>query len=736
MRETLNDLIRRVLSGSEFTVEELLWLILWAGLFFATVHLVTMLLTRWGDRHATAKSLIFSILIHLSCTFGVVTFQPTAQARSEVPRSEQRIEIRQLVVEEEIPPQRENPARVPLDRRMTDPIDRQLARTDPRPLELQPLDQPQRQPEQLLPPQADLPDLPAETLQPSAPPQPADRGQPVLPSESVRTLQIEEPTADAQPEVRVPTAERHDIPERSTALGETARRLPDRGTVERMDRELQPDSPQMPLLAPHDPTAFLRRSPEGDSLRRLEGPAPSNLPAETAGAAVAQPERGSGEPGIPRFARRAVDRPAGLETEMPQRVAAGRLNQLPSGPSEPSVSIGNAGPLELSRTTPEPAILRPDFEAVRKRDTANVPSTYQLRDLTRRRETARKYGGTEESERAVELSLAWLAKHQSPEGYWDAARFGAGQVEVDPQGINRRQAGVHSDSGITALAVLAFLGAGYTHEEGRYADHVDRALRWLIGQQRQDGYLGGNATHYARTYCHAMAAYALAEAYGMQSDPTAQTGLREAVVRAVKFTLDTQNPQDGSWRYVPGQKGDMSIFGWQLMALKSAEIAGIPIPESSKDRMVAFLRSRSHGTAGGLASYREEEPQPTPSMTAEALFCKQMLGIKRSNPACTEAVEYLLQHAPRRSAMNLYYWYYGTLAMHQYGGEPWRRWNESIRDLLVAEQVQQGEHAGSWEPRDVWAGYGGRVYSTALAALCLEVYYRFLPILEGGDAPE
>jgi hypothetical protein len=180
----------------------------------------------------------------------------------------------------------------------------------------------------------------------------------------------------------------------------------------------------------------------------------------------------------------------------------------------------------------------------------------------------------------------------------------------------------------------------------------------------------------------------------------------------------------------------MSIFGWQLMALKSGEIAGIPIPQAAKDRMVAFLQSRSHGNFGGLASYREVEPQPTPSMTAEALFCKQMLGIKRTNPACTEAVEYLLKNAPRRSTMNLYYWYYGTLAMHQHGGEAWQRWNDALRDLLVSEQVQQGEHAGSWEPRDMWSGYGGRVYSTALAALCLEVYYRFLPLLEGRDGVE
>src|SRR5690606_17005073 len=117
---------------------------------------------------------------------------------------------------------------------------------------------------------------------------------------------------------------------------------------------------------------------------------------------------------------------------------------------------------------------------------------------------------------------------------------------------------------------------------------------------------------------------------------------------------------------------------------------------------------------------------------AEALFCKQMLGISRTNPASLEAVGYLLQNIPKRSELNLYYWYYGTLAMYQYGGEGWNRWNGSLRDTLIAEQVTRGANAGSWEPRDPWGQYGGRIYSTALSTLCLEVYYRFLPLYQMG----
>jgi len=176
------------------------------------------------------------------------------------------------------------------------------------------------------------------------------------------------------------------------------------------------------------------------------------------------------------------------------------------------------------------------------------------------------------------------------------------------------------------------------------------------------------------------------------------------------------------------------MFGWQLMALKSAEIAGIPIPDRSRKLMVQFLKDRSLGEHRGLAAYRITEPPlpPTPSMTAEALFCKQMLGIHRDNPASVEAIEYLLEHLPKRSEQNLYYWYYGTLAMYQYGGDPWRQWNERLRDLLVEDQRKTGHAAGSWDPRPPWGPYGGRIYSTALSTLCLEVYYRFLPLYQVG----
>ncbi|HSG71632.1 MAG TPA: prenyltransferase/squalene oxidase repeat-containing protein, partial [Planctomycetaceae bacterium] len=387
-----------------------------------------------------------------------------------------------------------------------------------------------------------------------------------------------------------------------------------------------------------------------------------------------------------------------------------------------------------------PNVVKPEFDLPVQKP-GQLPDTYRLRDLERRSEMAERFGGTRDSEQAVENSLAWLARHQSTAGFWDADRYGAGRgPESDVAGLNlstdrkkvRQESGIQADTGVTALALLAFLAAGYTNEEGQYASNVDRAIDWLIDQQRSDGYLGGAATYFAANYCHGMATYALAEALGMQSDPKSALRLRAAVQKGVNYTVGMQLSADGGWRYNRNSsEGDMSIFGWQLMALKSAEIAGLPIPAEASERMIHFLQLRSQGTDKGLASYRTGEA-PSPAMTAEALFCKQILGIRRSNPQSIQAVGYLLQQPPKLSEWNLYYWYYGTLAMYQFGGAEWETWNRSMRKVLTETQRTEGDNAGSWDPVGPWGPYGGRVYSTAMATLCLEVYYRFLPLYEHG----
>ena len=277
---------------------------------------------------------------------------------------------------------------------------------------------------------------------------------------------------------------------------------------------------------------------------------------------------------------------------------------------------------------------------------------------------------------------------------------------------------------VTGLALLAFLASGHTHLDGPYREDIRRALEYLIRIQAPDGNLGGQAATFEFMYCHAMAACALSEAYGMTRD----SRLREPVRRAVGYTVRAQDPVGGGWRYKPGDAGDTSQLGWQLMALKSAELAGIPIPDTTRQGVIRYLQSVSSGTYGGRAAYRPSE-QPSRSMTAESLFCWQLLGLPRQHPAGGEAADYVLEETPGEGTYNLYYWYYATLSMYQLHDAHWQRWNDALRAALLSRQVhQKGPLAGSWDTSDLWGSYGGRVYTTALATLTLEVYYRFLPL--------
>ena len=254
---------------------------------------------------------------------------------------------------------------------------------------------------------------------------------------------------------------------------------------------------------------------------------------------------------------------------------------------------------------------------------------------------------------------------------------------------------------------------------------VKRGVEYLVRKQSQDGNMAGSARLFARMYCHSMATLAISEAYAMTGDPQ----LSPAVKRAAAYTIWAQHPKSGGWRYQPGDRGDTSQFGWQVMALRSAQFAGVEVSATTRQLNARFLRSVLHGKAGGLASYRPLQ-QPSRTMTAEALVCRAFLKWPRNEAAIQEGVQFVMGELPGSGKKNFYYWYYGSLALHQIQGPQWQRWNEALQRQLLGLQQQQGEQAGSWDPDTVWGAYGGRAYSTAMAALCLEVYYRYLPLYQ------
>ena len=323
-------------------------------------------------------------------------------------------------------------------------------------------------------------------------------------------------------------------------------------------------------------------------------------------------------------------------------------------------------------------------------------------------------GGDAQTEAAVAAALRFLAESQRNDGAWDPRASGAG-VERAPLGTNRHGAGGRAETAITGLALLSLMGAGHTHQRGEYADQVYLGLAYLIQQQKPNGSLAGNASIYASTYSHGMAALAISEAAAITRDQSAILSAK----RAIDYTQRMQHPQTGGWRYSQGDQGDLSQLGWQAMVLDAGHRAEIPIQNRSVAGVQRFLSSVASGAHGGLASYRPGEA-PSRTMTAEALATRLLIGDAVSAGEVSEAERYLLQQPPGVGQDNYYYWYYATLALHQVQDAAWHQWNEALKARLLATQRRDG----SWPSNTLWGGYGGTVYTTSMATLCLETYYR------------
>lgn len=730
-----------------------LWIVLGLLSIAATTVIVLMIMMLIGKKavsHATVLSFVVSVLAHLGfvCAWFAwyiyTELHPGSNtvAAEELPAQEEVVKITEVLSAAEDPFSAQDPGNADLEEFTEKTTASPLERYTPPLEEPQELDEPDRMTvETAVFPPVELPDAKSNPELPPSIPKLVQAGETGPVTASQIPLDVESPERQARPEVIIPDTPLERTPSPFVAQKDApVERSQQAGSVDKIEIDPKPLRAAPDLV--EDPEATIAKT-DLDGFSELVGPTPTLVEDPNLGTETESESPDGKVSDSPKVDRTKLADPLG--------VAGGSMRR--ERPSfSPSIPTPTTDGLEVTPTIPDldfpaigsgtPNLVKPDIDMPLERPDAGIPETYRLRSLENRTDTARKYGGTEETERAVEKSLAWLAAHQHRDGYWDADRYGSGQGrEADLADLNikdpgqkkiRLESGVQADTGVTALSLLAFLAAGYTNEEGQYAENVDRAIRWLIKQQQKDGYLGGNATYFAGIYCHGMVTYALAEALGMQSDPNANRDLRKAVEGGIAYTLRVQLSGDGGWRYSEqAREGDMSIFGWQLMALKSADIAGITMTPESRQNLVDFLRRRSLGENGGLSSYRPGEP-PTVVMTAEALFCKQILGIRRDNPQSAEAVAFLLQKQPKISEWNLYYWYYGTLAMYQYGGAEWDQWNREMQHALVSTQESRGSNEGSWDPVGPWGPYGGRVYSTALATLCLEVYYRFLPLYEHG----
>jgi hypothetical protein len=356
-------------------------------------------------------------------------------------------------------------------------------------------------------------------------------------------------------------------------------------------------------------------------------------------------------------------------------------------------------------------------------DNVGLREMFTLRQGDIRKQYIELFDGTQESEDAVNNGLEWLATHQNSDGSWSLNDFHANCHGKHP---NCSGAGkVKSNTAATGLALLPLLAAGHTHKTGQYQKQVAAAITWFKSVQLANGDLlsKGDAQH---LYSHSIATIALCEVYGMTNDPE----LKPFVEKALDFVVKAQHAGSGGWRYKPNQSADTSVVGWAMMALKSGEMAGISSPQPTLDNVAKWLASvEANKPTGGLFGYTNANA--TPAMTAEGLLCLQFMGSGRNEPRMRAGADYLLKNLPKPNQGNTsYYWYYGTQVMYHMQGQYWEAWNDHLRDHLVATQIKEGPLSGTWNVVDGHETTGGRLYSTAIKLLMLEVYYRHLPLYE------
>ena len=353
-----------------------------------------------------------------------------------------------------------------------------------------------------------------------------------------------------------------------------------------------------------------------------------------------------------------------------------------------------------------------------------------------RAKLVRKHGGSSATEKAVANALAWLARHQSEAGFWDADGFGeaAGQKESDGKGGGWHGEPVPSpfDREVTALAALAFLGAGHRPGDGKYGVQLDAALEWL-------GAGVGQGTLFAIAYT----TQAFAEAW----DLTGETRYREAARRGVEVMLGCRHPSAG-WRYSPGMAmaSGVPTTTAVVVALRTAEECGIEVDDDTYRREVLAWLDKLVDRGSGKIAYHMGAKRlgytPTTTNAASGLLIRAWLGVPVGDVRNRKGIAVLGKRKPRWSIrfkrmkvngrerevqigfLQHYYWWHATEALAKLRPASWSSWNGALKKALLPKQRKSGPWAGSWDPVGTYGKVGGRVFSTALCTLMLESYYR------------
>jgi hypothetical protein len=305
---------------------------------------------------------------------------------------------------------------------------------------------------------------------------------------------------------------------------------------------------------------------------------------------------------------------------------------------------------------------------------------------------------TPEVRTAVDRGLAYLAKSQVEDGSFGATRYGR-------------------HAGITALSCLAFMADGQMPDRGKYGPVVEKGLKFVLDSAQETGLIAADSSH-GPMYGHGFATLFLGEVYGMTGDPK----VREALIKAVRLIVNTQNNQ-GGWRYQPvPYDADISVTICQIMALRSARNAGLSVPKETIDKAIAYVRQCQNPADGGFRYMLNSGGSAFPR-SAAGVASLYYAGVYQDE-AVTKGLEYLLKQKDDISNRGVGHYFYGhyyaVQAMFLAGGDYWAQWYPAIRQELLAQQQADGS----------WASPHGESYGTAMALIILQVPNRYLPIFQ------
>ena len=327
-------------------------------------------------------------------------------------------------------------------------------------------------------------------------------------------------------------------------------------------------------------------------------------------------------------------------------------------------------------------------------------------------------------EDAVDNGLAYLAKSQTRAGGWSPYIVPAG-------------AGRDGDPALTALAAMAFLSAGHVPGEGKYAPAVERGIRFVLDAQRDNGLFAHPDFGSIEMYSHGICTLMLAEAAGMTDDRTGDE-IKGRLERAVKVILKAQReagPDAGGWRYRalvqpgdPPPHADLSVTGWQLMALRAARNVGCDVPRSAVAAAVEYVK-RCHDPKLGAYTYTVGG-NVTPACTGVGILSLELAGKEHHKThEALRAGAFLLQHPPEENRPHFFYGvYYTAQAMFQLGDNYWAGYRPRLHGLLLKANPPRAN--GAWYGKAADDAQYGPAYATAMAVLALTVEYRFLPIYQ------